>query len=56
MIQQFNMFKMKSDEEIDAMFSWFQTIVTRLHVLEKSYTTTDHSNKILRSMQYDGDP
>lgn len=51
------MFKMKkSSEEIDAMFSWFQIIVTRLDVLEKSYTTTNHANKILRSMQSDGDP
>ncbi|WJX62100.1 hypothetical protein P8452_47132 [Trifolium repens] len=41
---------MKDGEDIEAMFSRFQILVSGLQVLDKSYTTTDHVRKILRSL------
>lgn len=41
---------MKEDENIETMFSRFQVLVSRLQVLNKSYTTSDHVKKILRSL------
>jgi len=41
---------MKDDEDIQTIFSRFQTLVSGLHVLNKSYTIEDHDKKILRSL------
>lgn len=41
---------MKDDEDIETMFSRFQTLVSCLQVLSKSYTRTEHVKKILRSL------
>ena len=41
---------MKEDEDIETMFSRFQILVSGLQVLNKSYTTSDHVKKILRSL------
>ena len=50
LVHQYELFKMKDGEEIEAMFSRFQVLVSGLQVLDKSYTTTDHVRKILRSL------
>jgi len=41
---------MKDDEDIETMVSRFETPVSSLHVLRKSYITTDHVKKIIRSL------
>jgi hypothetical protein len=41
---------MEDDEDIEIMFSRFQTLVSCLQVLSKNYTTSDHVMKILRSL------
>jgi len=41
---------MKYDETIEAMYSRFQTLVSRLQILKKSYVTSNHVSKILRSL------
>jgi predicted patatin/cPLA2 family phospholipase len=41
---------MKDGEDIETMFARFQTLVSRLQVLKKSYTVADHVKKILRSL------
>src|SRR4030042_4304965 len=41
---------MSEDETINVMFTRFQTLVSGLQVLKKSYTTPDHVKKILRSL------
>jgi hypothetical protein len=50
LIQQYELFKMKEDENIESMFSRFKVLVAGLQVLKKSYTTSDHVKKILRSL------
>ncbi|MCH87410.1 aspartyl-tRNA synthetase, partial [Trifolium medium] len=50
LVQQYELFKMKEDEDIGTMFTRFQTLVYGLRVLKKSYTTSDHVWKILRSL------
>jgi hypothetical protein len=40
---------MKDDESIEEMYSRFQTIVSGLQILKKSYVASDHVSKILRS-------
>ena len=50
LVHQYELFKMKDGEDIEAMFSRFQVLVSGLQVLDKSYTTTDHVRKILRSL------
>ncbi|MCI34336.1 serine/threonine protein kinase SRPK1, partial [Trifolium medium] len=50
LVQQYELFKMKEDENIETMFPRFQTLVFELQVLKKCYTTTDHVKKILRSL------
>src|SRR4030067_1028231 len=50
LVQQYELFRMSDDETIDTMFSRFQTLVSGLQVLKKSYTTADHVKKILRSL------
>jgi len=41
---------MKEDEDIETMYSRFQTLVFGLHVLNKSYFVPDHVKKIIRSL------
>ncbi|KAK2375014.1 gag-protease polyprotein [Trifolium repens] len=50
LVHQYELFKMKDGEDIEAMFSRFQVLVSGLQVLDKSYTTTDHVRKIPRSL------
>lgn len=50
LVQQYELFKMKMDGDIKIMFSRFQTRVFGLQVLNKSYTTSNHVKKILRSL------
>lgn len=49
LVQQYKLFKMKDDEDIETMVSRFQTLVSIRHVLSECYTTTDRVKKILRS-------
>ena len=41
---------MKEDENIETMYSRFQTLFSGLQILKKSYVAPDHVNKILRSL------
>lgn len=41
---------MEDEETIENMFSMFQTLVAGLEVLNKGYSTSDHVNKIIRSL------
>ena len=41
---------MKDDESIEQMYSRFQTLVSGLQILKKSYVASDHVSKILRSL------
>jgi hypothetical protein len=50
LVHQYELFRMKDDEDIETMFSRFQTLVSGLQVLKKSYTVPDHVKKILRSL------
>jgi len=50
LIHQYELFTMKDDESIEAMYSRFQTLVSGLQILKKSYVAYDHVNKILRSL------
>ncbi|WJX48740.1 25S rRNA (cytosine(2870)-C(5))-methyltransferase [Trifolium repens] len=50
LIQQYELFRMKDDENIESMFSRFKILVAGLQVLKRSYTTSDHVRKILRSL------
>jgi len=50
LVHQYEFFKMKDDESIEEMYSRFQTLVSGLHILKKSYVDSDHVCKILRSL------
>jgi len=50
LVHQYELFRMKEDENIETMYSRFQTLVSRLQILKKSYVASDHVNKILRSL------
>jgi len=50
LVHQYELFKMKDDESIEAMYSRFQTLVFRLEILKKSYVAADLVRKILRSL------
>jgi len=50
LVHQYELFKMKEDESIEEMYSRFQTLVSGLHILKKSYVASDHVSKILRSL------
>jgi len=41
---------MKDDEDIENMFSMFQTLVSIIQVLNMCYGAPDHVNKILGSL------
>jgi len=49
-VHQYELFKMKDDECFEEMYSRFQTIVSGLQILKKSYVASDHVSKILRSL------
>src|SRR4051812_6556202 len=49
LIQKYEAFKMEEDENIEAMFSRFQTLTVGLRVLDKGYTKAHHVKKIIRS-------
>src|SRR3954470_5392134 len=50
LIQKNEAFKMKDDEDIEKMFSRFQTLTGGLRVLDKGYTKADHVKKIIRRL------
>jgi len=50
LVQQYKLFKMKDDETIEEMYSRFQTLVSGLQILKKSYVASDHVSQILRSL------
>ena len=50
LVHQYELFKMKDDESIEEMYSRFQTLVSILQILKKSYVAFDHVSKILRSL------
>ena len=49
-VHQYEFFKMKDDESIEEMYSRFQTLVSGLKILKKSYVASDHVSNILRSL------
>src|SRR4051812_30682310 len=50
LIQKYEAFKMEDDEDIEKMFSRFQTLTAGFRVLDKGYTKADHVKKIIRSL------
>jgi len=50
LVHQSELFKTKDDESIEEMYSRFQTLVSGLQILKKSYVASDHVSKILRSL------
>src|SRR3954466_7944516 len=50
LIHKYEAFKMEEDENIEAMFSCFQTLIAGLRALDKGYTKVDHLKKIIRSL------
>jgi len=50
LVHQYELFKIKDDESIEQMYSRFQTLVSGLQILKKSYVASDHVSKILRSL------
>jgi hypothetical protein len=50
LIQQYELFRMKEDEDIESMYSRSKVLVSGLQVLKRSYTTSDHVKKIMRSL------
>src|SRR3954463_5823926 len=50
LIQKYEAVKMEDDEDIEKMFSRFQTLTAGLRVLDKGYTKADHVKKIIRSL------
>jgi len=50
LVHQYELFKIKDDESIEQMYSRFQTLVSELQILKKSYVASDHVRKILRSL------
>ena len=50
LVHQYELSKMKDDETIEAMYSRFQTLVSGLQILKKSYVAFDYVSMILRSL------
>lgn len=50
LVQQYELCRMKDDEDIETMYSRFKTIVSGLQTQRKSYVVADHVRKILRSL------
>jgi len=42
LVHHYELFKMKDDESIEEMYSIFQTLVSGLQILKKSYVASDH--------------
>jgi len=51
LVHQYKLFKMKDYERIEQMYSRFQTLVSGLQIVKKSYVASDHVRKILRSLR-----
>jgi len=51
LVHQYELFKMKEDESIEQIYSRFQTLLSGLQILKKSYVASDHVSKILRSLR-----
>ena len=50
LVHQYELFRMKEDEDIETMYSRFQTLVSGLQILKKRYVASDHVNKIIRCL------
>src|SRR4051812_17022747 len=50
LIQEYEAFKMEDDEDIEKVFSRFQTLTAGLRVLDKGYTKANHVKKIIKSL------
>jgi len=50
LVKQYELFRMKEDEDIETMYSRFQNLQSGLQVIKKSYNIYDHVKKILRSL------
>jgi len=50
LIQQYELIKMKDDDDIETMFLRFQTLISSLQVMSKSYVAADHVNIILTNL------
>lgn len=50
LVHQYELLRMKENEDIETMFSRFQTFVYGLQVLKNSYGPRDHVKNILRSL------
>ena len=50
LVHQYELFIIKDDESIEDMYIRFQTLVSGLQILKKSYVAFDHVSKILRSL------
>jgi len=49
LVHQHELLRIKEDEDIETMYSRFQTLVSGLQILNKIYTVLDHIMKIIRS-------
>src|SRR4051812_18102935 len=54
LIQKYEAFKMEDDENIEKMFSRFQTLTAGLRVQDKGYTKADHVKKSSEAYPEDG--
>ena len=50
LVHQYELFRVKDDESIETMYSRFQTLVSGLQILKKSYVSSDHVNKIFKKL------
>jgi len=49
LVEQYELLKMKDDEDIEVMYSRFQILISALQIHNKSYTTRDRVKKIMRT-------
>jgi hypothetical protein len=50
LVNQYELFRIKEDEDIETIYSRFQNLQSGLHVLKTIYIVFDHVKKILRSL------
>jgi len=50
LVHRYELFKMKEDETIEVMYSRFQTLVSGIQTLKKSFVASNHVSKILWSL------
>ncbi|XP_073225675.1 uncharacterized protein [Cicer arietinum] len=50
LVKKYDLFYMEEDKNIETMLFILQTLVSRLKVLQKSYTISDHVRKILKCL------